>query len=54
MAEGAAGDLGGPHVCYYYKDKSIIDDATSLIVHHMKRQTSECLRQIFYPSHPPD
>lgn len=25
---------------YTYQDKSILDDAAGLIVHHMKRQTS--------------
>lgn len=38
-AEGN-GDAGGPHLVYTYQDKSILDDAAGLIVHHMKRQTS--------------
>ncbi|XP_028417065.1 paired amphipathic helix protein Sin3a-like [Dendronephthya gigantea] len=37
-AEGNA-DLSGPHMIFTYKDKSILDDAAGLIVHHMKRQT---------------
>lgn len=38
-AEGN-GDATGPHLGYSYQDKSILDDAAGLIVHHMKRQTS--------------
>ncbi|XP_068710577.1 paired amphipathic helix protein Sin3a-like isoform X1 [Montipora foliosa] len=38
-AEGN-GDATGPHLMYTYQDKSILDDAAGLIVHHMKRQTS--------------
>ena len=38
-AEGN-GDAMGPHLVYNYQDKSILDDAAGLIVHHMKRQTS--------------
>ncbi|XP_046857434.1 paired amphipathic helix protein Sin3b-like isoform X2 [Xenia sp. Carnegie-2017] len=37
-AEGNA-DPTGPHMVFTYKDKSILDDAAGLIVHHMKRQT---------------
>lgn len=33
-------ELGSPHLSYVYKDKSIIEDAAGLIIHHMKRQTS--------------
>jgi len=32
--------VAGPHLTYIFKDKSILEDATSLIIHHMKRQTS--------------
>ncbi|XP_052215877.1 paired amphipathic helix protein Sin3a-like isoform X2 [Dreissena polymorpha] len=32
-------DAGTPHLSYVYKDKSILDDASGLIIHHMKRQT---------------
>ena len=42
VVDGGNGDTGGPHVQYEYKDKSILDDAITLIVHHMKRQTSRC------------
>ncbi|ELT88117.1 hypothetical protein CAPTEDRAFT_177539 [Capitella teleta] len=30
----------GPHLSYVYKDRSVIDDITSLVVHHLKRQSS--------------
>ncbi|KAK3597908.1 hypothetical protein CHS0354_042245 [Potamilus streckersoni] len=33
------GDALGPHMTYIYKDKTSIDDATNLIIHHMTRQT---------------
>ena len=33
------GDTGKPHLTFVYKDTSIIDDATALVIHHMKRQT---------------
>lgn len=29
----------GPHVVLTYKDKSILDDAANLLIHHVKRQT---------------
>ncbi|XP_018902629.1 paired amphipathic helix protein Sin3a [Bemisia tabaci] len=32
----------GPHLVLQYKDKSIIDDAANLLIHHVKRQTSIC------------
>ena len=32
--------VSGPHLTYIFKDRSILEDATSLIIHHMKRQTS--------------
>lgn len=28
-----------PHLTLYYKDKSMLEDATSLIIHHVKRQS---------------
>ena len=40
-----ATDSGGQHLSYIYKDRSILDDATGLVIHHMKRQTSEYLTQ---------
>ncbi|XP_053386924.1 LOW QUALITY PROTEIN: paired amphipathic helix protein Sin3a-like [Mercenaria mercenaria] len=33
-------DFGSPHLSFVFKDKSIIEDAAGLIIHHMKRQTS--------------
>lgn len=30
-----------PHLSYVYKDRSVIEDASSLILHHMKRQAGE-------------
>ncbi|KAL4216441.1 Paired amphipathic helix protein Sin3a [Mactra antiquata] len=33
-------ELGTPHLSFVYKDKSIIEDAAGLVIHHMKRQTS--------------
>lgn len=33
-------EVSSPHLTMVYKDKSILDDAISLIIHHMKRQTS--------------
>lgn len=30
----------GPHLVLYYKDKSILEDASNLLIHHVKRQTS--------------
>lgn len=29
-----------PHMILYYKDKSVLDDAVNLLIHHVKRQTS--------------
>ena len=39
ISEGHA--ESGPHLTYFYNDKSIIEDACTLIMHHMKRQSSE-------------
>ena len=36
----------GPHMTLTYDDKSIMDDAASLIIHHMKRQSGELKFQI--------
>ncbi|XP_075219291.1 paired amphipathic helix protein Sin3a-like isoform X2 [Lycorma delicatula] len=30
----------GPHLVLLYKDKSVLDDAANLLIHHVKRQTS--------------
>ncbi|KAG8324934.1 Paired amphipathic helix protein Sin3a [Homalodisca vitripennis] len=32
--------LQGPHMTLPYKDKSVLDDAANLLIHHVKRQTS--------------
>ncbi|XP_012253699.2 paired amphipathic helix protein Sin3a isoform X2 [Athalia rosae] len=37
--EGQAGG-GGPHLVLAYKDKSVLDDAANLLIHHVKRQTA--------------
>ncbi|XP_046593518.1 paired amphipathic helix protein Sin3b isoform X2 [Neodiprion lecontei] len=37
-AEGQGG--GGPHMVLAYKDKSVLDDAANLLIHHVKRQTA--------------
>ncbi|XP_051176886.1 paired amphipathic helix protein Sin3a isoform X2 [Leptopilina boulardi] len=31
---------GGPHLIFSYKDKSVLDDAANLLIHHVKRQTA--------------
>ena len=30
----------GPHLILPYKDKSVLDDAANLLIHHVKRQTA--------------
>ena len=43
-----------PHLCYKYDDKSILEDAAALIIHHVKRQTTiqkedkQKIKQIIY------
>lgn len=32
--------MTGPHLILPYKDKTILDDAANLLIHHVKRQTS--------------
>lgn len=32
--------INGPHLVLPYKDKSILEDAANLLIHHVKRQTS--------------
>jgi len=40
-AEGSSpADASGPHLIYTYADEMIRDETTSLVIHHMKRQTS--------------
>ncbi|XP_063987548.1 paired amphipathic helix protein Sin3b isoform X4 [Diachasmimorpha longicaudata] len=34
------GPGSGPHMVLSYKDKSVIDDAANLLIHHVKRQTA--------------
>ncbi|KAI4502495.1 hypothetical protein M0802_002407 [Mischocyttarus mexicanus] len=40
--EGAGDNQGnsGPHLVLPYKDKSVLDDAANLLIHHVKRQTA--------------
>ncbi|XP_015745966.1 paired amphipathic helix protein Sin3a isoform X2 [Python bivittatus] len=37
--EQTSEDNAGPHLSLAYEDKQILDDAASLIIHHVKRQT---------------
>lgn len=32
--------IQGPHMILYYRDKSVLDDATNLLIHHVKRQSN--------------
>lgn len=32
--------VSGPHLILSYKDKTILDDAANLLIHHVKRQTA--------------
>jgi paired amphipathic helix protein Sin3a len=32
-------NTGSPHLTITYKDKTMLDDATQLLIHHVKRQT---------------
>ena len=37
--EEQTGDIiQGPHITLKYKDKTVLDDATNLLIHHVKRQ----------------
>ncbi|XP_043281981.1 paired amphipathic helix protein Sin3b isoform X2 [Venturia canescens] len=38
-AAGESQSNGGPHLVLAYKDKSVLDDAANLLIHHVKRQT---------------
>ncbi|XP_069172117.1 paired amphipathic helix protein Sin3a isoform X6 [Procambarus clarkii] len=40
QAEESGDVITGPHMVLHYPDKSIIDDAANLIIHHVKRQTT--------------
>ncbi|KAF4531705.1 hypothetical protein B566_EDAN012507 [Ephemera danica] len=37
--EGANDVASGPHLVLPYRDKSVLDDAANLLIHHVKRQT---------------
>ncbi|KAK7075084.1 Paired amphipathic helix protein Sin3a [Halocaridina rubra] len=40
QAEDSGEVITGPHMVLHYQDKSILDDAANLIIHHVKRQTT--------------
>lgn len=40
LESGDTSVLAGPHLTLFYRDKSILDDAANLLIHHVKRQTS--------------
>merc|ERR1712080_433314 len=37
---GNSYNYGVPHLTLNYRDKAVLDDASSLLIHHVKRQTS--------------
>ncbi|XP_018324326.1 paired amphipathic helix protein Sin3b [Agrilus planipennis] len=37
--EGSSEQITGPHLIIPYRDKTILDDAANLLIHHVKRQT---------------
>lgn len=37
--ENSGEPVTGPHLVLPYKDKTILDDAANLLIHHVKRQT---------------
>ncbi|KAK4884156.1 hypothetical protein RN001_000427 [Aquatica leii] len=37
--EGTCDPITGPHLVIPYKDRTILDDAANLLIHHVKRQT---------------
>jgi hypothetical protein len=40
QAEEGSGEVAaGPHLVLAYKDKTVLDDAANLLIHHVKRQT---------------
>lgn len=41
MEEGTGEVPVGPHMTLPYLDRSILEDAANLIIHHVKRQTGE-------------
>ena len=42
-----------PHLSYVYKDRSVIEDAASLILHHMKRQAGQLHHHHHYKQQTP-
>ncbi|KAK7790679.1 hypothetical protein R5R35_008201 [Gryllus longicercus] len=38
-ADSGGVNAGGPHLVLPYKDRSVLDDAANLLIHHVKRQT---------------
>ncbi|XP_014240289.1 paired amphipathic helix protein Sin3a [Cimex lectularius] len=38
--ENGDGERTGPHLVLNYSDKSVLDDAANLLIHHVKRQTA--------------
>ncbi|XP_063217594.1 paired amphipathic helix protein Sin3b isoform X4 [Bacillus rossius redtenbacheri] len=40
QADERSTDPSGPHLVLRYKDKSVLDDAANLLIHHVKRQTA--------------
>ena len=40
QAEDSGEVITGPHMVLHYPDKSILDDAANLVIHHVKRQTT--------------
>ncbi|XP_066964791.1 paired amphipathic helix protein Sin3a isoform X2 [Macrobrachium rosenbergii] len=40
QAEESGEVITGPHMVLHYPDKSILDDAANLVIHHVKRQTT--------------
>ena len=38
--EGGVECAVGPHMTLTYRDKSLLDDAANLIIHHVRRQTA--------------
>lgn len=38
--EGSSSEpIVGPHLVFPYRDRTILDDAANLLIHHVKRQT---------------
>lgn len=39
VEDAVTDNVVGPHLTFYYTNKAILDDATNLLIHHVKRQT---------------